>query len=142
MSKNDSKFFAELKKIRKEKKLTQQNMADRLGISDTQYQNYETDTIPPHDKLILINEILDTDLSRLIYQTKVGVTDGELLKELQALVIKYANSPSLQSKDENPPVVPDARSKKKTSRFLRQFGDKSKAQGRPDAQDSTPAKDK
>lgn len=92
MSKKDTLFFVELKRIRKEKKLTQGEMARKLGISDTAYQNYENVAMPPHEQLIKINEILGTDLSRFIYQKELGKRDGDLLRELQHLVAKYSNS--------------------------------------------------
>lgn len=65
------RFFEELKKKRAEKNITQQEIADRLDISIKQYQNYEYKTIPPHEKLLKLNEIFDYDFSKIIYQEKV-----------------------------------------------------------------------
>lgn len=83
-------FFKNLKRIRKLRSKTQQEMAASLGISMTQYQNYEANTLPPHDKLIKINEILGEDLSRFIYQGIVGndpkdINSDVVLKKLEAI---------------------------------------------------------
>lgn len=64
-------FFIKLKEKRKEKNLTQQQMADKLGISLKQYQNYEVKTIPPYEKLLKLNEICDFNFSKILYEQKI-----------------------------------------------------------------------
>jgi len=71
MSKKMEEFFKKLKEIRRDSDHTQQEIADELGISLKQYQNYEKKTIPPHDKLVKLNEILNFDFSKVLYQEKV-----------------------------------------------------------------------
>lgn len=69
--KNRDTFFKTLKKSREESPHTQQQMADKLGITIKQYQKYQSKTLPPHEKLFKINELLKTDLSRCIYQQNI-----------------------------------------------------------------------
>ena len=64
-------FFETLKKLREKSGKTQQQVAELLDISIKQYQNYEYKTIPPHDKVMKLSDIFNTDLSRSIYQEKV-----------------------------------------------------------------------
>jgi transcriptional regulator with XRE-family HTH domain len=64
-------FFKKLKETRELTSFTQQQMADKLGISIKQYQNYEKKTIPPHERLQKLNEILKYDFSKLLYEEKV-----------------------------------------------------------------------
>lgn len=72
-----NKFFKKLKELREASPFTQQQIADKLGISIKQYQNYEVKTIPPHDKLMKLNQILQYDLSKLIYEEKVPNLSGK-----------------------------------------------------------------
>lgn len=69
------KFYDLLKQTREESGLTQQYLAEKLGISLSAYQYYEYKTIPPHDKLVKLNKLLKCDLSRAIYQEEVGTKD-------------------------------------------------------------------
>jgi transcriptional regulator with XRE-family HTH domain len=64
-------FYRILKNKRNEFGFSQTYMADRLGISMKQYQNYEKNTIPPHDKLKMLNEILNYSFHKIIYEEKV-----------------------------------------------------------------------
>lgn len=88
-------FFEALREKRSAKNLSQQAVAKELGVSDTTYQNWETDKIPPHESLIQLNQYYKHDFSRYIYQDTFGTEekspDDPLLKELQALVAKYSN---------------------------------------------------
>lgn len=124
-------FFVTLKEKRKEK-FTQEAFAKALNISDTQVQNYEKDTYPPHEKLLEINRLLGYDFSRHIYQEKFGneVEPIEhLLEDLQSLVEKYkTSSGEPQKTTQHPPQVRDER--KKVSRFEKTSADKSKVRGR------------
>ncbi|MDO3661438.1 MULTISPECIES: transcriptional regulator SknR [Bacillus] len=60
-------FSENLKKCRKQKKLTQQNMADKLGITRPAYTAYELGSREPDYKtLINISNILDVSLDYLL----------------------------------------------------------------------------
>lgn len=75
-------FFKKLKELREKSPYTQQQMADKLGISIKGYQNYEVKTIPPHKKLLKLNKILNFDFSKILYQENVPNTNTEkTLKE-------------------------------------------------------------
>lgn len=139
MSKKAALFFSELKRIRKLRKITQQEMAAKLGISDTQYQNYETKTIPPHENLLEINMILGVDLSRHIYQDKLGKNDNELLRELQELVKKFSSSDDDRKTIRN---LPGAQGVRKSRFEESPSDDKLAAQDPLDEQDSNPEEDK
>ena len=108
------KFSANLKKFRKRKKLTQEELAHKIGVIRATYWAYEKGTImPPYDKLeqladvfgITIDELMgretdnsdiSDDLSKLIrkLEKENQVYDGELLdnqtKEL--LIASLENS--------------------------------------------------
>jgi len=68
----EKEFFELLKQVRARSSYTQADIAGKLGISLQAYQNYEYKTLPPHDKLVKLNELFGVDLSRAIYQQKVG----------------------------------------------------------------------
>ena len=82
-------FFKKLKELREKSPFTQQQIADKLGISIKQYQNYEVKTIPPHEKLLKLNEIFKCDLSKIIYQEKVGGTSNEEDEKIQNKYLEY-----------------------------------------------------
>lgn len=76
-----------LKKIREERKLTQQNVADLLNIQRPTYTRYETgEREPDFETLIKLSEILEVSVDYLLgkteYPTKV---DEELAGEKFAL---------------------------------------------------------
>jgi len=83
-------FFKKLKELRNEFNYTQQQMADKLGISLTQYQNYEVKTIPPHEKILKLNNILDFDFSRIIYKENVG-NNWEIAEDEHPYITKRRN---------------------------------------------------
>jgi len=57
---------------RENKMLTQQGMADKLGISLRNYQRYEEGLFPKHktDIVIRIDDILGTNIYALVYDNK------------------------------------------------------------------------
>ncbi|MDR4995344.1 helix-turn-helix transcriptional regulator [Bacillus altitudinis] len=102
-------FPDNLKKIRKEKKLTQQYMADKLGISRPAYTAYELGKREPdHNTLIAISNILDVSIDFLLKgrnsideqtsrilndpETLIASRDGEITeeeaRELLELILK------------------------------------------------------
>lgn len=108
------KFSANLKKFRKQKKLTQEELASRIGVIRATYWAYEKGSImPPYDKLeqiadifgVSIDELMgretDTshiseDLSKLIrkLEKENQVYDGELLNDQtrELLIASLENS--------------------------------------------------
>ncbi|WP_407708007.1 helix-turn-helix domain-containing protein [Bacillus altitudinis] len=98
-----------MKKIRKEKKLTQQYMANKLGISRPAYTAYELGKREPdHNTLIAISNILDVSIDFLLKgrnsvdeqasrilndpETLIASRDGEITeeeaRELLELILK------------------------------------------------------
>lgn len=72
-----------LENIRKEKRFTQQEMAEKLDIAISTYSQYETGSrgIPVHIA-IKISEILDIEISKIFLPTKFTVSKSdELVKE-------------------------------------------------------------
>lgn len=60
-------FFMRLRAARVQNKLTQQAMADRLGVSLNGYQKYEQgERQPPLDTLVKIADILDVSTDYLL----------------------------------------------------------------------------
>lgn len=74
---------SKIKALRKEKKQTQQNMADLLGVRRSTYGEYERGKIlPPMDKLKMIAEHFDVTIDYLIGneestdETEMDVSDN------------------------------------------------------------------
>lgn len=108
------KFSANLKKFRKQKKLTQEELATKLGVIRATYWAYEKGSImPPYEKLeqmadifgITIDELMgretdksdiSSDLSKLIrkLEEENQVYDGELLNSQtrELLIASLENS--------------------------------------------------
>lgn len=108
------KFSANLKKFRKQKKLTQEELASRIGVIRATYWAYEKGSImPPYDKLeqianifgVSIDELMgretdksdiSEDLSKLIrkLEKENQVYDGELLNDQtrELLIASLENS--------------------------------------------------
>lgn len=111
------KFSANLKRFRKQKKLTQEELATRIGVIRATYWAYEKGTImPPYEKIELIADVfgitidelmgrdtdksdISDDLSRLIrkLEKENQVYDGKLLNEQtrQLLIASLENSVKL-----------------------------------------------
>lgn len=51
-----------IKEARKNKRLTQKEVADYLGVSDRMYQRYEKDVEPSIDTIKKLNEFFGTDI--------------------------------------------------------------------------------
>lgn len=108
------KFSANLKRFRKQKKLTQEELASRIGVIRATYWAYEKGSImPPYDKLEQIADIfgvsidelmgretdksdISEDLSKLIrkLEKENQVYDGELLNDQtrELLIASLENS--------------------------------------------------
>ena len=108
------KFSANLKRFRKQKKLTQEELANKIGVIRATYWAYEKGSImPPYDKIEQLADIFGTtidelmgrktdnsdisdDLSKLIrkLEKENQVYDGELLNDQtkELLIASLENS--------------------------------------------------
>lgn len=86
-----------LKKAREKKKLTQQDVADEIGMTLRQYNKYEAGEFPKYksDNIKTIDTFLGTHLYELIYEQKQEqepvnkfIHNAEHIKELTAEVKK------------------------------------------------------
>lgn len=69
---------AKLKSLRKRKGLTQQQVAERLGITVRAYQHYETgDRTPNLEKSFELAEILGISLDELSVRNSTTASDSE-----------------------------------------------------------------
>lgn len=77
-------FSDRLTELRKKRKLTQQQVADKLGINRVTYTNWEKGNREPSiDKIIRITQILDTTVDYLVGLSDIptrGITTEELDK--------------------------------------------------------------
>lgn len=65
------KIGAKLKELRKSEGLTQQQLADKLGINRVNYTRYETDTVrPDYETLIQLADIYHISLDELFDRDK------------------------------------------------------------------------
>lgn len=61
-----------LKKLRKEKKLTQDDMASKLGVERTTYANWETDRAEPSiEMLIMLSEFFNVSIDYLCGKSNI-----------------------------------------------------------------------
>jgi len=58
-----------LRQLRKERGLTQRNVADGLGIAESSYQLYEYTNKPGYDKLIALADFFDVSIDYLVGRT-------------------------------------------------------------------------
>ena len=75
-------FTTRLKEARTKQGLTQQNVADMLGVAFRTYQDYEGGkTYPSIDRLIKISDIFNTSIDYLLgrdeFLASLGVSFGE-----------------------------------------------------------------
>ena len=65
-TKSDCTFGTRLQALRKEKKITQTEMSDLLGVQKRVYQSYECEKVKPdYNNLIIIADVLDVSLDYL-----------------------------------------------------------------------------
>lgn len=92
-----------LKQKRKEKKITQQQLADSIGVSKTSVIYWEKDeNIPKHESLTLLSRIL-------------GVTPDWLLKGIEA---QNNNSDALSTTSNNDDILTNVKSSKRRLRKI------------------------
>lgn len=78
-----------LKVLRQNKKLTQKELADRLGIARTTYSGYENETREPdHETLQKIADFHSVSVDSLLGR-KIGLTEDKTEKAIKELVRKY-----------------------------------------------------
>lgn len=74
-----------IRKIRKARKLTQEDMAHKLGISLTAYRDFEKgNTMILHGNLPKIASFLDTPTEEIVLGYRPAQIEGTGLKEIQA----------------------------------------------------------
>jgi transcriptional regulator with XRE-family HTH domain len=81
-------FGARLKMLRKNKRLTQKELALKLDIGLSQYNKYECGLyIPPAEKLIKLSEVFDVTIDYLLtgHENDLSLNNLRLLKRFQAL---------------------------------------------------------
>ena len=77
--------------LRKENNISQTALAEKIGISLTQLQRYETKGVqPPADVLKTIADIFNTSIDYLVYgdseqKAKQAIKDNELLAQFKAV---------------------------------------------------------
>ena len=97
-----------IKKVREEKGLTQEQLAERLNVTRQAVSNWENEkTQPDIETLDRIASALDVDIERLIYgkerkftiekhyHTEKTVTNGVTFGAVLAMVISYVNWESI-----------------------------------------------
>ncbi len=94
-------FGLRLKKLRKRKKLSQTELAKKIGVTKSTIYRYESNTLSPSlDKAILLAQILDTTLDYLAGLDKIPTIKIDNLSEDQiewlnnTIKIVLKNSPN------------------------------------------------
>ena len=81
-----------IRKIRKARKLTQEDMAHKLGISLTAYRDFEKgNTMILHGNLPKIASCLDTPTEEIVLGYRPAQIEGTDLKEVQAEFVGKIN---------------------------------------------------
>lgn len=72
-------FPSIFKQLRKERKLTQEQIADRLGVSKSTVSMYENGgRVPPYEMMERISRLFDVDMNRLFGQPSLGALPPNL----------------------------------------------------------------
>lgn len=72
-------FPSIFKQLRKERKLTQEQIADRLGVSKSTVSMYENGgRVPPYEMMERISRLFDVDMNRLFGQPSLGTLPPNL----------------------------------------------------------------
>ena len=81
-------------KLRKDKKMTQQELADRLFVTDKTISSWELGrTEPSSDLIIKLSEILDCDIGYLVYgNNPKSDVETEIKFKLEPLLERDCNS--------------------------------------------------
>lgn len=94
-------FGLRLKRLRKRKKLSQTELAKKIGVTKSTIYRYESNTLSPSlDKVILLAQILDTTLDYLAGLDKIPTIKIDNLSEDQiewlnnTIKIVLKNSPN------------------------------------------------
>ena len=95
-------FGQNMKRLRKEKRIIQQQLADMLNTSRSCISNYETDTRQPDwETMIKIARCLGTSVDYLlgISEIKAPVENQEEINELQEIAAKLGGNAVLDMRD-------------------------------------------
>ena len=83
-------FGKRLKELRNQKRLTQKEVAAKLGLQLSQYNKYDSGMhIPPADKLILLAELFTTSIDYLLigtYDEHSIMSNTRLFERFKALI--------------------------------------------------------
>ena len=97
----ENDFGLRLKRLRKRKKLSQTELAKKIGVTKSTIYRYESNTLSPSlDKAILLAQILDTTLDYLAGLDKIPTIKIDNLSEDQiewlnnTIKIVLKNSPN------------------------------------------------
>jgi transcriptional regulator with XRE-family HTH domain len=77
------KLAYNLKRIRREKKLTQEALADKLGINRTTYARYEDDVVAPPEILDKIHKMLKVEFVEFVKEIPHYVENKKQGKEIK-----------------------------------------------------------
>ena len=103
---NDAVFGERLRFLRKQAKMTQQAVADRLNIHRSTYTKYETDNVTPdHQGLVTLSHLFGVSVDYLVGRTDeplliVASEENSLLSPQEQLLVQmYRQLPADQRED-------------------------------------------
>lgn len=77
-----------LKELRKEKKLTQKELAEQIGIKQNSYSDWETGKNEPNlENIVKLSKILDTSTDFLLGKSSLSSSNSELDSQLCKLFL-------------------------------------------------------
>ena len=95
---NQMKIGAFLKELRKEKELTQEQLAERLNVSNRSVSRWETgSTLPDISMLVEIAEFYEVDIREIINGERKSENMNEEVKETILAVANYADKQKKQA---------------------------------------------
>ena len=88
-----------LRKLRDDKKMSQSQIADMLGISQSAYNKWEADQAKPSsDNLLKLSEFHNVDMKELLEET-TGIISNNIFKDSSVShhILNYAQAVNMQS---------------------------------------------
>ena len=77
-------YKLKLKEIRKEKKMTQKEIADELNVSDQMISKYENNIkVPNLERLVQISQVLDVTLDELVEFKRIHDQYSDTLSKIE-----------------------------------------------------------
>lgn len=91
-------FTDKLKLLRKEKKLTQKEIAEQIGIKQNSYSDWETGKNEPNlENVVKLAKILDTTTDDLLGRTYYSMIDWTPFEKLEPINFKEATKEELDT---------------------------------------------